>query len=118
MCLVCRTFVVVESHLCVLYPSKFPHQADTVVIFDSDWNPQMDLQAQDRAHRIGQQHEVPQQQYRKRRTYLSQRAMLPAIGPRVSSYRQRSSRGAYAQPGQRQVEHGKPHHCSWKFQQQ
>ncbi|GAB0497514.1 hypothetical protein MMPV_008849 [Pyropia vietnamensis] len=28
--------------------------ADTVVIFDSDWNPQMDLQAQDRAHRIGQ----------------------------------------------------------------
>ena len=32
--------------------------ADTVVIFDSDWNPQMDLQAQDRAHRIGQQAEV------------------------------------------------------------
>jgi hypothetical protein len=25
--------------------------ADTVVIFDSDWNPAMDLQAQDRAHR-------------------------------------------------------------------
>jgi superfamily II DNA/RNA helicase len=32
--------------------------ADTVVIFDSDWNPQMDLQAQDRAHRIGQRNEV------------------------------------------------------------
>ena len=32
--------------------------ADTVVIFDSDWNPQMDLQAQDRAHRIGQKREV------------------------------------------------------------
>eukprot|EP01113_Clastostelium_recurvatum_P034248 TRINITY_DN4621_c0_g1_i1.p1 TRINITY_DN4621_c0_g1~~TRINITY_DN4621_c0_g1_i1.p1 ORF type:complete len:1181 (-),score=433.08 TRINITY_DN4621_c0_g1_i1:55-3597(-) len=32
--------------------------ADTVVLFDSDWNPQMDLQAQDRAHRIGQTHEV------------------------------------------------------------
>jgi len=32
--------------------------ADTVVIFDSDFNPQMDLQAQDRAHRIGQKHEV------------------------------------------------------------
>ena len=32
--------------------------ADTVVIFDSDWNPQMDIQAQDRAHRIGQKHEV------------------------------------------------------------
>ena len=28
--------------------------ADTVVLFDSDWNPQVDLQAQDRAHRIGQ----------------------------------------------------------------
>ncbi|OQE41053.1 hypothetical protein PENCOP_c005G01070 [Penicillium coprophilum] len=28
--------------------------ADTVIIFDSDWNPQQDLQAQDRAHRIGQ----------------------------------------------------------------
>ncbi|XP_063719621.1 lymphoid-specific helicase-like isoform X2 [Symsagittifera roscoffensis] len=28
--------------------------ADTVIIFDSDWNPQMDLQAQDRCHRIGQ----------------------------------------------------------------
>ncbi|OBT58221.1 hypothetical protein VE04_01763 [Pseudogymnoascus sp. 24MN13] len=28
--------------------------ADTVVLFDSDWNPQQDLQAIDRAHRIGQ----------------------------------------------------------------
>ncbi|KAI9722083.1 MAG: hypothetical protein M1828_004897 [Chrysothrix sp. TS-e1954] len=32
--------------------------ADTVVIFDSDWNPFQDLQAQDRAHRIGQKNEV------------------------------------------------------------
>ena len=32
--------------------------ADTVVIFDSDWNPHQDLQAQDRAHRIGQTNEV------------------------------------------------------------
>lgn len=32
--------------------------ADTVILFDSDWNPQMDLQAQDRAHRIGQKKEV------------------------------------------------------------
>lgn len=32
--------------------------ADTVIIFDSDWNPQMDLQAQDRAHRIGQKKAV------------------------------------------------------------
>jgi SWI/SNF-related matrix-associated actin-dependent regulator of chromatin subfamily A member 5 len=32
--------------------------ADTVVLYDSDWNPQMDLQAMDRAHRIGQKKEV------------------------------------------------------------
>lgn len=32
--------------------------ADTVVIFDSDWNPQNDLQAQARAHRIGQKNRV------------------------------------------------------------
>eukprot|EP00049_Salpingoeca_infusionum_P001466 m.48497 g.48497 ORF g.48497 m.48497 type:complete len:1661 (+) comp11045_c2_seq1:99-5081(+) len=32
--------------------------ADTVVIFDSDWNPQNDLQAQARAHRIGQKKHV------------------------------------------------------------
>ena len=28
--------------------------ADTVVLYDTSWNPQIDLQAQDRAHRIGQ----------------------------------------------------------------
>ncbi|XP_057659783.1 lymphoid-specific helicase-like [Diorhabda carinulata] len=28
--------------------------ADTVIFFDRDWNPQMDIQAQDRCHRIGQ----------------------------------------------------------------
>lgn len=32
--------------------------ADTVIIYDSDWNPQMDLQAMDRAHRIGQKNIV------------------------------------------------------------
>ncbi|KAK4532641.1 hypothetical protein CCYA_CCYA13G3498 [Cyanidiococcus yangmingshanensis] len=32
--------------------------ADTVILFDSDWNPQMDIQAQDRAHRIGQKKAV------------------------------------------------------------
>ncbi|KAK3275497.1 hypothetical protein CYMTET_16377 [Cymbomonas tetramitiformis] len=32
--------------------------ADTVIIMDSDWNPQADLQAEDRAHRIGQTKEV------------------------------------------------------------
>ena len=32
--------------------------ADTVVFYDSDWNPAMDAQAQDRAHRIGQTRDV------------------------------------------------------------
>ncbi|KAH8632332.1 Lymphoid-specific helicase [Alternaria alternata] len=32
--------------------------ADTVILFDSDWNPQQDLQAMDRAHRIGQTRNV------------------------------------------------------------
>jgi len=32
--------------------------ADVVILFDSDWNPQADLQAQDRAHRIGQKRQV------------------------------------------------------------
>jgi len=34
------------------------YTADTVILFDSDWNPQADLQAQDRAHRIGQKKQV------------------------------------------------------------
>ena len=32
--------------------------ANHVVLYDSDWNPQCDLQAMDRAHRIGQKKEV------------------------------------------------------------
>lgn len=32
--------------------------ADTVIIYDSDWNPQNDLQAQARCHRIGQKKSV------------------------------------------------------------
>jgi SNF2 family DNA or RNA helicase len=32
--------------------------ADTVIIYDSDFNPQMDEQAKDRVHRIGQKNEV------------------------------------------------------------
>lgn len=40
------------SSLTFLYP------ADTVFFFDSDWNPALDKQCQDRAHRIGQTREV------------------------------------------------------------
>lgn len=32
--------------------------ADVVILYDSDWNPQVDLQAMDRAHRIGQTKQV------------------------------------------------------------
>eukprot|EP00897_Mesotaenium_endlicherianum_P002362 jgi/Mesen1/2153/ME000152S01239 len=32
--------------------------ADTVIFYESDWNPTMDLQAMDRAHRLGQTREV------------------------------------------------------------
>ena len=32
--------------------------ADTVIFYDSDWNPAMDAQAMDRAHRIGQTRDV------------------------------------------------------------
>lgn len=32
--------------------------ADTVIFYDSDWNPTMDSQAQDRCHRIGQTRDV------------------------------------------------------------
>ncbi|ORD95142.1 hypothetical protein ECANGB1_2465 [Enterospora canceri] len=34
------------------------YTADTVILYDSDWNPYADLQAQDRAHRIGQTRQV------------------------------------------------------------
>jgi len=34
------------------------YTADIVVLYDSDWNPQADLQAMDRAHRIGQKKQV------------------------------------------------------------
>eukprot|EP01029_Cantina_marsupialis_P005324 TRINITY_DN1574_c0_g1_i4.p1 TRINITY_DN1574_c0_g1~~TRINITY_DN1574_c0_g1_i4.p1 ORF type:complete len:1418 (-),score=287.40 TRINITY_DN1574_c0_g1_i4:692-4945(-) len=43
--------------------------ADTVVIFDSDWNPQNDLQAQARAHRIGQRNSVNVYRLLTRNTY-------------------------------------------------
>lgn len=32
--------------------------ANHVILYDSDWNPQIDIQAMDRAHRIGQNKKV------------------------------------------------------------
>jgi SNF2 family DNA or RNA helicase len=46
--------------------------ADTVIIFDSDWNPQNDLQAQARCHRIGQTKNVKVYRLLSRKTYEMQ----------------------------------------------
>jgi SNF2-related domain/Helicase conserved C-terminal domain/F/Y rich C-terminus/F/Y-rich N-terminus len=46
--------------------------ADTVIIFDSDWNPQNDVQAQARAHRIGQTSEVKVYRLLTAKTYEKQ----------------------------------------------
>ena len=43
--------------------------ADTVIIYDSDWNPQNDLQAQARCHRIGQEKNVKIYRLITRNTY-------------------------------------------------
>mmetsp|Transcript_4717 Transcript_4717/g.8359 ORF Transcript_4717/g.8359 Transcript_4717/m.8359 type:complete len:1668 (+) Transcript_4717:195-5198(+) len=43
--------------------------ADTVVIFDSDWNPQNDLQAMARCHRIGQKNSVMVYRFVTKNTY-------------------------------------------------
>ncbi len=43
--------------------------ADTCIIFDSDWNPQNDLQAQARCHRIGQTKSVKVYRLLTRKTY-------------------------------------------------
>ena len=53
--------------------------ADTVIIYDSDWNPQNDIQAQARCHRIGQEKAVKVYRLITNRTYemeMFQRANL------------------------------------------
>lgn len=52
--------------------------ADTVVIFDSDWNPQNDIQAQARCHRIGQTKSVKTYRLITRNTY--EREMFDKAG--------------------------------------
>jgi E1A-binding protein p400 len=44
--------------------------ADTVIFYDSDWNPTMDAQAQDRCHRIGQTKDVHIYRYEIKRFYI------------------------------------------------
>lgn len=55
--------------------------ADTVVIFDSDWNPQNDLQAQARCHRIGQTRAVKIYRLITRNTY--ERDMFDRAGMKL-----------------------------------
>ncbi|KAF2870583.1 SNF2 family N-terminal domain-containing protein [Massariosphaeria phaeospora] len=55
--------------------------ADTVVLFDSDWNPQQDLQAMDRAHRIGQTRNVVVYRFATRNT-VEQKLLESAEGKR------------------------------------
>jgi SWI/SNF-related matrix-associated actin-dependent regulator of chromatin subfamily A member 5 len=57
----CRRFNAVKSPLFIFLISTRAGglglnlaTADTVILYDSDWNPQVDLQAMERAHRIGQ----------------------------------------------------------------
>jgi SWI/SNF-related matrix-associated actin-dependent regulator of chromatin subfamily A member 5 len=57
----CRRFNAANSNLFIFLISTRAGglglnlaTADTVILYDSDWNPQVDLQAMERAHRIGQ----------------------------------------------------------------
>ena len=47
--------VLYSFEMCITYYFCF---SDTVIFYDSDWNPTMDAQAQDRCHRIGQTRDV------------------------------------------------------------
>ena len=55
--------------------------ADTCIIFDSDWNPQNDLQAQARCHRIGQKKDVKIYRLITRNTY--ERTMFDKAGMKL-----------------------------------
>ncbi|KAI9688067.1 MAG: hypothetical protein M1822_001572 [Bathelium mastoideum] len=74
--------------------------ADTVVLFDSDWNPQQDLQAQDRAHRIGQTRPVIVYRFATRGTVeevllerADQKRRLEKLVIRKGRFRQRDGEG-------------------------
>jgi hypothetical protein len=90
--------------------------ADTVVIFDSDWNPQNDLQAQARCHRIGQTKSVKIYRLITRNTYEREmfdragmklgldKAILQKMGPESSGLEDLSESSAAPQMSKSQVE--------------
>lgn len=55
--------------------------ADTCIIYDSDWNPQNDLQAQARCHRIGQTKDVKMYRLVTKNTY--EREMFDRAGMKL-----------------------------------
>ena len=63
--------------------------ADTVIIYDSDWNPHNDIQAFSRAHRIGQHNKVHQSLFK---PLIS---TLYSIGNDLSFCNQKICRGAH-----------------------
>ena len=79
--------------------------ADTVIIFDSDWNPQNDMQAQARAHRIGQTQQVKVYRLITSRTYemeMFRRASLKLGLDQAVLRKMQVHEGQHVQYGQQQ----------------
>lgn len=85
--------------------------ADTVILFDSDWNPQQDLQAISRAHRIGQTKPVlvlrlvstgPDE-----RTYSVEQRILRRAARKLEAERQVLARGLFDHSTPDAEPHGK-----------
>ena len=60
--------------------------ADTVIIFDSDWNPQNDMQAQARAHRLGQTQNVKVYRLITSRTYEMEMSVSHPLASMLAQY--------------------------------
>ena len=69
--------------------------ARVVIIFDSDWNPQNDLQAIARAHRIGQKFEVQVYRLITSKTYEEQ--MFERASKKLGMEQALFSKGAFHQ---------------------
>mmetsp|Transcript_5970 Transcript_5970/g.5297 ORF Transcript_5970/g.5297 Transcript_5970/m.5297 type:complete len:146 (+) Transcript_5970:253-690(+) len=74
--------------------------AETVIIFDSDWNPQNDLQATARAHRIGQEKDVTVYRLITSNTYEFE--MFDRASKKLGLDKAVFSTGAFAADGQKE----------------